>query len=601
MRRHKLGRYLAIGLVAIFLVLSHELRNSSTRPSVWMYGSASPKMPLFSVIDREILETLKADRPWTEFMLPANNISDLLQMEETKSNQSSIQKHHHPHPHHKKHANATVMEHHPSSERMDAVEARNLKYAYQSQEEMDQRKIRFPSINERVRIYMSNWYLPPCTNDNRVVYEYVHNPNNDIIILQELAQVQPPPLQESPHRKFLIDSRFDGAHATGIFDYVHYLNRTQMNATCTHRYCKDFQEYLFPALNRVQMKRYTSVPILFQFGDEEKTKATQLNDPNVRGYYPAMPVIKKIRQSLTSDELDKVTTVSVTSATSPTMANNSDHPYCGTPQIPRVLNSNVAQLHILSDRQEQGQEQYHLQPIVFKVKTQRHYSRVFQIPPLDIIWEHKLNQSIFRGDLTGKYLIPIKDDTKNTWSVNERCRLLPRCWLVYQHAHSTLVDAKLAQPYKGWKDIPETIDDIPLYGKKLELQEMLQYKVIIMIEGNDVASGLKWALFSNSLVMMPIPTYTTWAMEEKLQPWVHYIPITIYNQTTTDQYDGTKITDVEEKMQWVLDHDKEAQQIAKAGKLWISDLVLHPNAASDETKIFDEIVYRYCAHFASKG
>ncbi len=41
-----------------------------------------------------------------------------------------------------------------------------------------------------------------------------------------------------------------------------------------------------------------------------------------------------------------------------------------------------------------------------------------------------------------------------------------------------------------------------------------------MLEGNDVASGLKWALLSQSVVMMPPPQHTSWAMEELLQPWV---------------------------------------------------------------------------------
>jgi hypothetical protein len=74
-------------------------------------------------------------------------------------------------------------------------------------------------------------------------------------------------------------------------------------------------------------------------------------------------------------------------------------------------------------------------------------------------------------------------------------------------------------------------------------------------------------------------------MEELLQPFVHYIPL----ENVED--------DVRVKMQWVLDHDAEAQQIARAGKLWISDLILHDDAKADEEKIFDEIVKRYQAHF----
>ena len=31
------------------------------------------------------------------------------------------------------------------------------------------------------------------------------------------------------------------------------------------------------------------------------------------------------------------------------------------------------------------------------------------------------------------------------------------------------------------------------------------YKMVIQVEGNDVASGLKWALLSRSSVVMPVP------------------------------------------------------------------------------------------------
>jgi hypothetical protein len=118
------------------------------------------------------------------------------------------------------------------------------------------------------------------------------------------------------------------------------------------------------------------------------------------------------------------------------------------------------------------------------------------------------------------------------------------------------------------------------------MKQQLQYKALIMVEGNDVATGLKWALLSNSVVMMQPPSHTSWAMEELLEPWVHYIPL------------DEELSDVEEKMQWVLDNDKQAQLIAQRGTLWIQDLVLHPDASNDDKKIQEEIIRRYRAHFS---
>jgi Glycosyl transferase family 90 len=127
----------------------------------------------------------------------------------------------------------------------------------------------------------------------------------------------------------------------------------------------------------------------------------------------------------------------------------------------------------------------------------------------------------------------------------------------------------------------------------MSMEALLQYKAIIMLEGNDISSGLKWALFSSSIVMMPEPTLTSWSMEEMLQPWVHYVPISIHrssNGTTT-------ITDAEEKVQWILDNDDKAREIVKASTLWIADLILHPDEMNDEKLISDEIARRYLTHF----
>lgn len=60
---------------------------------------------------------------------------------------------------------------------------------------------------------------------------------------------------------------------------------------------------------------------------------------------------------------------------------------------------------------------------------------------------------------------------------------------------------------------------------KIGLYEHLQYKYIMALEGNDVASNLKWVMSSNSLAVMPRPTCETWFMEGQLIPNYHYVEI----------------------------------------------------------------------------
>jgi hypothetical protein len=134
--------------------------------------------------------------------------------------------------------------------------------------------------------------------------------------------------------------------------------------------------------------------------------------------------------------------------------------------------------------------------------------------------------------------------------------------------------------------LPDVLNGVELVTLKSYPDTLLKYKGLVMIEGNDVASGLKWALLSQSVVLMPVPKHTSWAMEELLEPWVHYVPL------------DDDASNVEELMQWVIEHDAEAQKIAERATLWMEDLVFHPDAAEDDRLIQEEIMRRYQAHFA---
>jgi len=59
----------------------------------------------------------------------------------------------------------------------------------------------------------------------------------------------------------------------------------------------------------------------------------------------------------------------------------------------------------------------------------------------------------------------------------------------------------------------------------LSITEQLQHKFILSIEGNDVATNLKWILSSNSLCFMPRPRMETWFMEGRLQAGRDYVQL----------------------------------------------------------------------------
>ena len=69
-------------------------------------------------------------------------------------------------------------------------------------------------------------------------------------------------------------------------------------------------------------------------------------------------------------------------------------------------------------------------------------------------------------------------------------------------------------------------------------------------EGNDVSTGLKWQLYTDSVVVMPPPTMETWVLEGSLEPFVHYVPV---------QRDWS---DLEARLAWAEAHPAAAANIS---------------------------------------
>lgn len=57
----------------------------------------------------------------------------------------------------------------------------------------------------------------------------------------------------------------------------------------------------------------------------------------------------------------------------------------------------------------------------------------------------------------------------------------------------------------------------------MTIADQLRNKFILSLEGNDVATNLKWIFASNSLCFMPRPRFETWFMEGRLIAGQHYV------------------------------------------------------------------------------
>jgi hypothetical protein len=117
----------------------------------------------------------------------------------------------------------------------------------------------------------------------------------------------------------------------------------------------------------------------------------------------------------------------------------------------------------------------------------------------------------------------------------------------------------------------------PFKKKHMTMEEQLTYKYIISLEGNDVASGLKWQLFSNSVVIMPVATRVSWAMEDNLVPYKHYVPV------------DSSMSNLEAVLDWCGENDDACCEIARNGKKYMEQFL----DLEREDRLEKEIIERY--------
>lgn len=86
---------------------------------------------------------------------------------------------------------------------------------------------------------------------------------------------------------------------------------------------------------------------------------------------------------------------------------------------------------------------------------------------------------------------------------------------------------------------------------KISIQEHLDYKFILSLQGNDVATNLKWIMSSNSIAVMPKPTMETWFMEGKLIGGKHYIEI------------KPDYSDLEEQLRFYMEYPEQCLEITR--------------------------------------
>lgn len=206
--------------------------------------------------------------------------------------------------------------------------------------------------------------------------------------------------------------------------------------------------------------------------------------------------------------------------------------------------------------------------ILTKLNTKRHFSELKTIKKNDIPFSKKKNVLVWRGSTTG-----------SGFGNHIPKRLVSRETLIEKYCNEPSmrkgIDVGLTNIVQEAKKRKEYYTKFlkPTITKK----EMLEYKYILSVEGNDVATNTKWIMYSNSVMFMPKPHIESWFLESKLIPNVHYIPV---------NYD---FSNLEEQINWCNSHPKECLQIIKNAKKFIKTFLNERN----ENKIMKAVLECY--------
>ncbi len=216
------------------------------------------------------------------------------------------------------------------------------------------------------------------------------------------------------------------------------------------------------------------------------------------------------------------------------------------------------------------------QPIVWLMTKHRHYSdvewyhREMVERGKEVQWSNKLPKIFWRGSTTG-------DQVTGTSRLDYLAQ-----WINYDDNHTDIAFSYVVQMRTDFKS--EYVKS-QYSRKKQSLVEMNRYKYLLSVEGNDVATGLKWMLYSNSVVFMSRPTVASWAMEDLLIPFVHYIPL------------SNDYSNLLEMVKWANEHDEACQEISQRATEFIEHLWMSKQAKKDTEYLQKALVTSYVDQF----
>jgi hypothetical protein len=97
---------------------------------------------------------------------------------------------------------------------------------------------------------------------------------------------------------------------------------------------------------------------------------------------------------------------------------------------------------------------------------------------------------------------------------------------------------------------------------------------------------IQWMLLSQSVVLMPDDRrFTSWFMEDRLEPFVHFVPI------------DSDYNNVSKQIKWCEENREKVEQISERATLFIHDMFFHQLSDHDNSEIKFKLMDRYKDRF----
>jgi Glycosyl transferase family 90 len=152
-----------------------------------------------------------------------------------------------------------------------------------------------------------------------------------------------------------------------------------------------------------------------------------------------------------------------------------------------------------------------------------------------IPWEQRIPKAYWRGIASGEP------------GVNVRTEAVLR---LHNNPHA---DAKLLVPHENNIKTGPLVDttNTDFYDSRRPIQEFVNHKYNLVLDGACIASSLQWAFASGSVPILVTHPGNDWWFKRYLEPMKHYVPVA---------YD---LSDLEERLEWLVTHDEDARAIAE--------------------------------------